>query len=476
MNFNQFLRIIRARWILAASIVLVSILGTLIVSMVLPKTYTASASVMADIRPDPVAAYVAPSALSLTFLATQLDIIKSPSVSQRVVRAMRLTESPEMRERWAKATDKQGDYEAWLGELIGKGLDVKPSRESTVIEITYEGATPAFATALANAYAKAYLETTVQVKVDPARNYASFFEERGKQARERVEQARSKLTAAQREKGIIVTDERIDGETSRLAELATQVSALKSMSAEALNRSSQAKASPDQTREVLNNAVISSLKADMARQEARLQEMTERYGDAHPLVMETKANIQSLKERVRSETVRVTGSARIDDSVARSREAEAVARYEEQRRKVLALKDARAELQVLEREVDSAQRLYDTIQDRMSQTSLESHTTQSGIYLLSPATEPSSATSPRIVLNVIVAAVLGVLLAIMVVMTFELADRRVRGAFDITNILELPVIGILPPPTAKLSGGNRRVGFLGKSSSSTSVVSVSAQQ
>lgn len=450
MTLNQFLRIIRARWILAASVLGAIVSLVVILSLVLPKSYRASATVMADVRPDPVSAIAANSSMVMSgYLATQVDIIKSPTVAQKVVRSLRLTENQSMRSRWEAQTKGQGDFTVWLAEVIGRGLDVKPSHESNVIEIEYEGSDPGFAAALANAFAQAYIESTVQIRVDPARQYADFFEERARLAREKLEKAQSRLAAAQKEKGIVATEERLDVETSRLTDLAAQVTGLRALKAETGNRSTQANSNPDQMQDVLNNSVISTMKSDLVRLEGKLQEMLEKYGDAHPGVQEVRANISTVRSRLRAETDRVTGSTRINSNIASAREAQAATAFEEQRQRVLKLKDARYELQVLEREVESAQRIYDSIQARLSQTSLESNANQSGLYLLSKATEPSSASSPKLVLNTILAIILGSVVALLSVMIAELSDRRIRGPLEITQVLEMQVIGILPLPTAK---------------------------
>ncbi len=473
MTFNQFLRIIKARWALVLTIASTVVIGALVVSLLLPKAYTSTATVMADVRPDPVSAITNASAYAGTYLATQVDIIKSANVAQRVVRDLRLADNDTMRARWTKATDGKGDLTAWVAETIARGLDVRPSRESNVIEINYEGADPAFSSTLANAFAKAYIDSTVQIKVDPARQYAEFFEDRARMAREKLELARAKLTEAQRDKGIIVTEERLDVENARLNELSTQVSGLRALKAETSSRNTQTNSSPDQSTDVLSNVVIANLKADLARSEAHLKELTSRYGDAYPVVIETRASIADMRDKIRAETIRVTGSVRMTNTVATSREADAVAAFNAQRERVLKLKGARAELQVLEREVDSAQRVYDSIQDRLSQTSLESSTSQSGIYMLSAATEPTHSTSPRVLLNTVVALVLGTLLALMIALSVELYDRRVRGPIDILQALDMPVIGTLPRP--KIKSGSRSALGLGKWSTPSSTTAIATR-
>ncbi len=449
MTFSQFLNIIRARWLLVTAVFLVIVLVTLVVSLLIPKSYDATATVMVDVRPDPVSGLGAGSMQTATILATQVDIIKSPTVSRRVVQQLNLVNSPDLMQRWQKETKSKGDYVAWVAEVIGKGLDVKPSRESNVIDINYNGAEPAFAAALANAFAQAYIQSTVQIRVNPAKEYSDFFDERVKLAREKLEAAQNKLTAAQKEKGIVATEERLDVETQRLTDLSAQVTSLRALRADTSSRSAQAQTKAEQTPDVLNSSLIASLQADAVKLEGKLQELRQSYGDAHPTVIETQANLQAIKQRINSETHKVTSSLGIQNNIANSRESQALAAYEAQRDRVLKLKDARNELSILEREVESAQKIYDSLQARLSQTNLESNSSQSNIYLLAAATEPTKPASPKVTFNVALSALIGLLLALMAALAIEMFDHRIRSPQDIAQALDLPVIGILPSPQAK---------------------------
>ncbi|HYR26635.1 MAG TPA: chain length determinant protein EpsF [Aquabacterium sp.] len=447
MTFDQFFRIIRARWLLAAATLAFFIGVTLIVSLLLPKTYEATATVMADFKPDPVAGMSQLTGIQpVNYLATQVDLIKSSAVATRVVRDMRLDQTPDMHERWMSATKGRGDMTTWTGELLSKGLIVKPSRESNVIEISYQAADPRFAAAMANAFTKAYMDTALQIRIDPARQYYGFFEERARLAREKYERAQERLAQAQREKGIVITDERLDAENNRLNEISTQIAALRAQAADASNRSRQASTRADQMQDVLNSPVVASLKADLARVESKLQELSARMGDAHPQVIEAKASADNLRQQIRAETARLRSSLNINSSIAYAREGDAVSAYEQQRAKLLKMKQERNELQVLEREVETAQRIYEAIQTRQSQMGLESNNNQNNITLLQAATEPSKHTFPRVFLNLLLAASVGTLFAIVFVLLAEMFDRRIRGVQDLIQGTGLPVIGIMPTP------------------------------
>ena len=454
MTFGQLLSILRARWWVALSVLLLTVALTLGVSLLMPKKYKASASVVLDFKPDPISAAIYGGAGAPGLMATQADIIKSDRVAQRVVRNLKLTDNPQIRQQWQDDAQGQGTIESWLGSLFQRNMDVEPSRESSVITVSYKAADPRFAAGLANAFVQAYIDTTLELRVDPARLYSSFFETRSGEAREALERAQSKLSKFQADKGIIASDERLDVENARLNELSSQYTALQAISAESSSRQTQAQgAQADRLQEVLNNPIIGALKADINRGEAALQQLGTRLGDNHPQVMEARANVAELRARLAAETTKVTGGVTVSNTINRSRQGEVKASLEAQREKVLRMKSVRDEGLVLMREIDNAQRTYDAILQRFTQTSLESQSTQSNVNVLTQAVPPIEPSSPRLLLNTLVSVLGGVLLASGVVVAMEFRDRRVRNLDDLVATLGLPVIGALPRPGSKLVPG-----------------------
>lgn len=461
MTFGQFIAICRARWRIAFLVFSLAVGVTVGVTLLLPKQYTGAASLVVDVKPDPVSAMTFSAAVVPGFMATQADIIQSDRVALRVIRDLKLTESPQIREQWQEATEGQGTIEQWLVDFLQRKLEVRPSRESNVISIAYKAPDPRFAAALANAFAQAYVGTTLELKVDPARQYTSFFDVRSKEARDALERAQGKVSAFQREKGIIATDERLDVENARLNELSSQLVQIQAIASESGSRQNQAQGvSGDRMQEVLNNPLVSSLKADLARSEARLQELNSKLGDNHPQVVEAKANIAELRSRIDAEIRRVTGGVAVTNTINRQREAQLSKELENQRAKVLRMKAVRDEGQVLAREVENAQRAYDAIMARLTQTSLESQTTQSNVNILSTATPPAEPSSPKIVLNTALAIFIGLLLAIGAVLVLELIDRRVRAPEDVLASLGLPVLGYLPKPNARRFSSGKRLSLM----------------
>lgn len=458
MNFSQFVAILRARW-LTAVVVFMSVVALVVgVSLLLPPKYKATASVLVDMRSnDPIGGMANANGLPMSYVSTQADVIMSPRVAQRVVRELKLTDSPQLRSQWVDATDGVGSFEVWLAEALQQELDVKPSRESSVINVSFTSPDPKFSAALANAFVQSYLDTTLDLRVDPAKQYSTFFDNRSKELREALEKAQAKLSAYQKEHGIIANDERYDVETARLNELSSQLVAVQAITAESASREAQARKSASTLGDVINNPVVQGLRTDLSRQEARLKEMSVRMGDAHPQVTETRANIAELRARLAAESQRVSGSVSADNTINQSREAELRNALAAQRARVTQIKQQRDEAMVLQRDVESAQRAYDAVAARFTQSSLESQTKLTNTALLAAATEPSRPASPNLALNSLLGVFVGLMFAVAFALLRELRDRRLRSVQDAVQVLGLPVLGHLPGPMRKPLLGRQRL-------------------
>ncbi|MDH3210771.1 MAG: chain length determinant protein EpsF [Burkholderiaceae bacterium] len=456
MTFAQFLSILQARKWVALAVFSLVVATAVAVSLLLPKQYTAVASILMDAKPDPVSAM----AYSRTagFMATQGDILTSKRVALRVIRDLKLLDNSQLREQWLQASGGAGTIEQWLVKLLQKGLGITPSRDSQIIQIEYESPDPRFAAVLANAFAQAYIATTLELRVDPAKQFKSFFDAQSKEAREALEKAQARLSSFQRENGIIATDERLDIENARLNQLSSQLVQIQAISSESGSRQAQAEGtSGERMQEVINNSLIVGMKADVNRQEARLQELNSKFGDRHPQVIEANASIAELHSRIDAEIRRVTGGVAVTNTINKEREATVRRELDLQRAKMLRLKAVRDEGQVLVREVENAQRAYDALMARLTQTALESLATQTYASTLTSAEAPTEHSSPKLVTNTALAVFLGALLAVGVTILVELTNRRVRCPEDVLASLGIPVLGSLPKPSAKRFSSGKRI-------------------
>jgi chain length determinant protein EpsF len=445
MNFSHLLAVFRARW-LSALIVFAVVLGAAILYLIFAtRVYTATASLLIDVKPDPVSSMLY-GGTNPSLINTQIEIIRSDRVAQRVAQNLKLADLADMRAAWASA--KSGlTIQEWLTEVVENGLDPRVvSPGSNVITIGYHSSDPRFAATAANAYVQAYLETSIELRVDPAKQYTGFFTDQQKSARDALEAAQNKLSAFQKEKGIIGTDDKFDLEMSRLTALTQELVAIQTARVDASTRQGQI-GNAGHLSEVLGNGTVNSLKNDLSSAELKLQELSSRYGDKHPQVQEARSAVNDLKAKLAHATSDVTGAIGVDARVSHAREAEIQAAVDAQRVKVLGLKETRDQGAVLARDVDNAQRSYDLVYNRASQTNLESQNRQSNATVISQATTPSTPSSPKVMSTLLMGIVAALGMGLGAALLLEQFDKRVRTTSDAFDFLGLPVIGIMPSPT-----------------------------
>src|SRR6185503_18452292 len=138
-------------------------------------------------------------------------------------------------------------------------------------------------------------------------------------------------------------------------------------------------------------------------------------------------------------------------TVGQSNESVLKAAIEAQKQKLLALKNQRNELDVLQRDVDAATRAYDAVSTRFNQTSLESQaTTQTNVSVLNPAVKPLAPSSPKpLPVMLLISIALGVMVSGGVAFLLEMLDRRIRSTDDLGEMLQLPVLGVIERVTAQ---------------------------
>lgn len=458
MDMSQFLQSLRARRKAFVLVFLATVIAAIAVALVVPKRYVATATLLIDARDEQT---MSPARLSprerAGYIHTQVDLVKSGRVAQRVVRELKLAQQPAVRERFEAETGGAGSIEHWIAEQLLEKLKVDASA-SNIVTITYSGTSPEMAAAVANGFAQAYLATALEMRTEPTRQAATWFQDQLKGLRSRVNEAQAKLAKFQKQKGILAASERVDVEAARLGELSRQLLDARNATYEAASRYQQAQevlgrgASPDAVPAVLADTYINGIRADLVRAEARLQEQSAVLGPNHPIYQRTVAEAQGLREKLAAEmkkTVAGLGNA-LRQSQRRVQDLEQAMQAQEAH--ILALRDHQAELAVMTRDVDSAQRAYDAVLVRYETNAIDSRAQQTNVAMLTPAVEPLQHAHPKVGLISMLSLLVGALLAAGVVYVLETLDRRVRSRADLESRLAVPSLGRISrwQPTGRL--------------------------
>lgn len=438
MDTQLLLSALRARYRILLAILGVTFLVAAAVSFLMPKTYIATVAMMVDSKDDQ-SIHNTQSTRSLRdatgFMQTQIDIINSQKVARKVIRDLGLANRAELREQFVGETNGQGTIEDWLIDEVLRKMTVDTS-QSSIIHIAYGSSNPTFSAMVANAFAKAYMATALELRVEPSRQTAAWFEDQIKVLRDNVDKAQARLTAFQKEKGIVGVDERFDVETMALSNLATQ--------AARTGLPADGGGNPAST------PMAQSLRSELVRSEARLAELGSRLGSDHPQYQRQLAETRRYREQLNAELKSIPDL--IGSGVRRSTELRGSIAALQSR--VLDLKHYRNQVAVLMREAEIAERAYETAMQRAVAVKVDSHANLTNISVLHPAIPPFKAARPRIKLNLALALVVGTLFGLTVIYLLEMFDRRVRSISDL-EMVQVPYLGEFnswQPQPARLLG------------------------
>ena len=450
MNLNTLIGILLARrWAIIAT-TLAAILAAIVISLLTPKSYTASTDLLVDGRGlDPISGQSQPARLTGAYIATQADIIRSRNVATKVIEQLKLQTSPAMIKAAKLTGEPARDHLRMLG-FLGQGLIVIPKRDSSVLSIAFKAQDPTLAAQLADAFAQAYMYTNLELRIEPAKQTTLWYNQQLTGLRTELIDKQNALSSYQEEHNIISSD-RLDLESTKLAELSSMLISVQNERLNSQSRSDQianTKRGQLETR-ALDNPQVQRLATDLAQAQSRLAELATQVGENHPQYRQARSDVDTLKKQMNRMLELISGSLQSSVELSQAREDQLKTELAAQKELVLQLSRNRNELTLLKQEADNAQSAYDAALARTAQTRLESQIAATDVAVLNSAVVPGRPTSPKPVMTIVLACIAGMLLGIAIALCWEWLDQRIRSVLDLEQGLGLTVLAYIP---AELSG------------------------
>ena len=474
MSFERFLAMLRARMGTIAGMVILGIVAAAALSILTPRRYYAeSTAVLEQPLPDNAALAASGASGISYFLATQRDVAASRNVALRVIESLKLEAEPARARAllaggnplgavvgWVMSllpgSGEEATFREWLVERLLKELNVSTGRDSRLLKVGIATRDPEFSAAVANAFMRSFLDVNVHLKAAPARKETDWLKGQVAEMRESLAQAESKLAAFQQEKGIVATDERLDYENLRLQDLSTQLAAAQSESYAADARRRQLNdfaggrgRAAEAPSEVVTSAVVMRLREDVAQREAKLKDMARELGPNHPRYRTATGELGQLRGQLDQEMRSVARGLASQGDVSGQRESGLRSSLEQQKAQILKMKKDREQMAMLARDVDNAQKAYNTAEQRVAQARIEGANERPNAAMVDEAAVPRRPSSPRIPLNLAIGAFLGAVLGLGLALQMESVQRLVRSEEDLAEYLGVPALAVLPPRTPR---------------------------
>ncbi len=449
ISATQVTLILLAYWKLAAVIaVAIMLLGGVAIKL-LPKSFTATATLKVDSEvKDPLAGQVNLLAEQRGgYIPTEMQLMVSSEVLLSVVDQLRLTQNKEYIAGF-RGVPSPGNLRQWVKERLVKDLDVEQGVQgSLLINITATAGNAVLAADIANAVADTYLIKEKERVDNPASERAKRYSEQIAELKAKVSTAADALAAFQQRTGITDPTGTKNVETETLTTMQTRLE-----DARNARREAEVKAAGDPTAgKGVTEAKdrIGNLRAELGSQESQLAQMRTTLGPNHPRVRELQSQMDATRRVIAEEMHAFSQNNGADLAAAKQLELKLQQAVDQQRAKVLAASSVQDEANKYMLELDSAKAVYKRALDGYDQIMFASTGHYSFVDIVSRAVPAVKSTKPNKVklfaMNIIAALFLG----LAGPMCYELfVNRRVRCRDDMERGFRVPVLIELDPIVA----------------------------
>lgn len=457
--------VFRQRWLIGGVIALALIAG-LVITLLSTPMYQA----LSKVSVEPLGGYilegqdinetVTPNQI-YDYLATQVEIIKSRSMAEVVVKDLNLADRADLlgndidEGRAPNMTDEQWrqQKESLAVGLLASSVTAEVAQDNWVVTIGYQSPNPTLAAELANGYANAFISWGGRNNIKDNQYALGYLREQIDDTRTRLAQAEVGANSYARSSGIIVQaspgDEEGGGNvtlrSANLANINQRVTDARAARIDAEQRWRSIERLPaTQLPEAQTNPSLLNFVSERANKLAQLAELRQRYNDDFPQIQNLKAQIAILDDQIAKSSSDIKAAVRNEYVVARNREQALEAELGTLTSDTLVEQDQQVQLSALDREAQALRDQLKVLLDRYNQINSAANVNRGEVTMLDAATVPSSPYSPDLLKNMALALVLGIALAGALAVLREALDDRVRSLEDIEDRIGLTLLGYTP--------------------------------
>ena len=427
MSISQFSRVLWARrWIIIVA-TLACLLAGIFAILTIPKVYSARSRVMLDVsKPDLLSGQGVSSAFARSYVPSEAELIQDYRVAARAAENLGWDKSPEYRAEYKDYKARSGDsanaldFRHWLARQISGNVSASQYQATNVINIDYSANDPNTAALMANAVRQAYVDETISSKRDDAAEAVAWLERQLDQLRKQREIAQDRFVQYQRANGIVLLDKGSDTESAGLSNLANQAPNVGGTT-------------------TLSGAPINPNANQIAALDAKIQTEAASLGPNHPFIQDLRRQRAALASAPVASAGRTVSGPSLSSAISAASS------------RVLAKGDKIDEARRLQSDVVVLSDQYQTLAARAAQLRQQVDAQDFSIVMMDAAVPPRSADSPKAGLILVGSFGMGLGLGILIALIVEFMRRRVRGIEDLTGTSDVPVIGVINAPPAKLA-------------------------
>jgi len=341
----------------------------------------------------------------------------------------------------AEALAEVSKQDAVINSFLG-GLDIVPVGNSRLVEVNYVSNDRKFAADAVNTLADSFIEWILNRKLDATKQGRDFLRKQIREAQANLEHSEEKLNEFAKRNDIVSLDEKMNITYHTFSELND---ALAKSETSRLEKESLYKHVMDGNIEslplIMNDPYIQSLKGEHARANSEYSQLSATFKSGYPKVKELGARVAELQRKINEAQTSIASSIKSDYEAALKKEETLRKSYQKQKTLASALNDKSIQYNILKREVESNETIYNTLLQRLKETEVSSAIKASSIQVVDYAQIPVIPFKPNVTLNLLFACIVGLGGGVFLAFFLEFFDNTVKTSEEVRDKLRLPVLG-----------------------------------
>ncbi len=382
------------------------------------------------------------------FVDTQVKVLESDQLAWRTIQQLRLGDNPTFAREVATPDGYSGDVRVALQanqvQTFRDHLHIDRVARSRLIQVGYESPDAQLAAQVANALVNNYIEYNFRKKYDATRQASGWMEQQLDELKAKVEKSQQALVDYERQYAIVSVSDKQNVAEQRLEDLTRDLTVAQSVRLEKESVYELVRSNENQAALLAQNQLLQRLEEKQADLKSEYVDALGQYGPNFPKVVRLRDQVNEIQSIIDRERKRVVSGVRNDFEAAKSREKLLESAVATQKAEVGKFNQLLIQHNILKREFETNQQLYDSLLQRLKDATVSSGLRATNIHIVDPAMPSANPDRPKKLLNISVGFIIGLFLGITLAFLQEELDTSVKGAEDVERLMPCPALAIIP--------------------------------
>ena len=449
---ENFLQIaVRHRWTILSAIVFFLAAGFIYVTKATPIYTSTSRLYVEQTGPKIITEYEGVMTRSKNYLYTQAGLIKSTPIIASVV------DDPAIKQfRTFDGVDNLMAY-------VKRNLDVAIGKKDDIIAVSFDSPYPQEAAQIVNAAIDSYINYHSTYKRTTASEVLNILQKEKVKRDKELSDKFAEMLEFTRKNGVVAFDTKgghiVFERLSKLSEALTEAQlatinakadyeATKNMANEPAKIKQFAAASPALGVRIFVNDLETQLLSQLKDAEVELKNARYHCTEDHPSVQAIRAKIDYIRQQLNEQAKEFAGAytevVRLRYATAKQKEEELQTSFDSQRQAAQDLGIKVTEYSVLQSELKRLENLCEILDNRIKELNVTEDAGALNISVLETARPADRPSEPQKAKILGIALILGIMFSCGLAALRDWLDYRLRSAEEVSAILGVPVLGVVP--------------------------------